>query len=35
MELKNVRRGRIQEYADKFKRAIYTAADPKASYNPL
>jgi glutamate dehydrogenase (NADP+) len=35
MELKNVRRGRIQEYADHFKRAIYTAADPKASYNPL
>src|SRR3954469_3115207 len=35
MELKNVRRGRIQEYADKFKRAIYTAADSKASYNPL
>jgi glutamate dehydrogenase (NADP+) len=35
LELKNVRRGRIQEYADHFKRAIYTAADPKAAYNPL
>jgi glutamate dehydrogenase (NADP+) len=35
LELKNVRRGRIQEYADHFKRAIYTAADSKAAYNPL
>ena len=35
LDLKNVRRGRIQEYADHFKRAIYTASDPKASYNPL
>ena len=35
MELKNVRRGRIKEYADKFKGAVYTATDPKADHNPL
>ena len=29
MELKNVRRGRIAEYADKFKSATYTPFDPK------
>jgi glutamate dehydrogenase (NADP+) len=35
LELKNVRRGRIKEYADKFKGVVYTAIDPKAGYNPL
>jgi glutamate dehydrogenase (NADP+) len=35
MDLKNVRRGRISEYADKFKGAVYTAHDPKVGYNPL
>ena len=35
MELKNVRRGRIQEYADKFKGSVYTAVDPKLDHNPL
>jgi glutamate dehydrogenase (NADP+) len=35
MELKNVRRGRIEEYADRFKTAVYTPADLKLSYNPL
>jgi glutamate dehydrogenase (NADP+) len=35
MELKNVRRGRISEYADKFKSATFTAVDPKLDYNPL
>jgi glutamate dehydrogenase (NADP+) len=35
MELKNVKRGRIKEYADKFKGAVYTPADPKADHNPL
>jgi glutamate dehydrogenase (NADP+) len=35
MELKNVRRGRIKEYADKFKGAKYTPIDSKADYNPL
>jgi glutamate dehydrogenase (NADP+) len=35
IELKNVRRGRISEYADKFKGAVYTPLDPKLDYNPL
>jgi glutamate dehydrogenase (NADP+) len=35
MELKNTRRGRIQEYADKFKGANFTPVDPKLSHNPL
>jgi len=34
-ELKNVRRGRIKEYADKFKSAKYVPADPKLDHNPL
>ncbi len=34
-DLKNVKRGRIKEYADKFKSAVYTAVDPKLDYNPL
>jgi glutamate dehydrogenase (NADP+) len=35
MELKNVRRGRIHDYADKFKGATFTAADPAHDHNPL
>jgi glutamate dehydrogenase (NADP+) len=35
MELKNVRRGRIGEYADRFKGVVYTPADPRADHNPL
>jgi glutamate dehydrogenase (NADP+) len=35
MDLKNVRRGRISEYADKFKGAVFTRVDPKLDYNPL
>lgn len=35
MDLKNVRRGRIKEYADKYKTAVYKEIDPKADYNPL
>ena len=35
MELKNVRRGRIKEYADKFKSGTYTAVDAKTDHNPL
>jgi len=35
MELKNVRRGRIEEYVDKFKSAVYTPTDPKLDHNPL
>jgi glutamate dehydrogenase (NADP+) len=34
-ELKNVRRGRIKEYADKFKGVVYTPVDTKLDYNPL
>ena len=35
MDLKNVRRGRIKEYADEFKGAVYTASDPKLDHNSL
>jgi len=34
-DLKNVRRGRIKEYADKFKGAVYTPADAKLDHNPM
>ena len=33
--LKNVRRGRIKEYADKYPEAVYTAVDPGLDHNPL
>jgi len=35
MDLKNNRRGRISEYADKFSTAVYTPVDPNADSNPL
>lgn len=35
MDLKNTRRGRISEYADKFKGAVFTPADPALDHNPL
>jgi glutamate dehydrogenase (NADP+) len=35
MELKNVKRGRIKEYAEKYKSAVYTPVDSKLDYNPL
>src|SRR5246500_5318538 len=35
MDLKNNRRGRIKEYTDKFKNAIYSATDIKLEHNPL
>jgi len=35
MNLKNVKRGRIKDYADKYKTAVFTATDPKLDYNPL
>jgi glutamate dehydrogenase (NADP+) len=35
MELKNVRRERIKEYATKYKTAVYTPVNPKLDYNPL
>ncbi|MCP4199725.1 MAG: NADP-specific glutamate dehydrogenase [Proteobacteria bacterium] len=35
IDLKNNKRGRIKEYADKYKSATYIAVDPKADTNPL
>ncbi len=35
MDLKNVKRGRIKEYAEKYSSATYTAVDPSLDYNPL
>jgi glutamate dehydrogenase (NADP+) len=35
MELKNIHRGRIKEYADKYKSAVYTSIDPNSEFNPL
>jgi glutamate dehydrogenase (NADP+) len=35
MDLKNVRRGRMKEYVEKFKGAVYTPVDSKLDYNPL
>jgi glutamate dehydrogenase (NADP+) len=35
MDLKNVRRGRISEYADNFEGATYNPVDHKLDYNPL
>lgn len=34
-ELKNIRRGRIKEYADKYPSAVYTPVDPATDNNPL
>ncbi|MCK4837330.1 MAG: NADP-specific glutamate dehydrogenase [Desulfobulbaceae bacterium] len=34
-ELKNMRRGRIQEYVEQFPNAIYTGAEPARKFNPL
>jgi glutamate dehydrogenase (NADP+) len=33
--LKNIRRGRVQEYAEKYSGAVYTAVDHNLDYNPL
>ncbi|NNE48169.1 MAG: NADP-specific glutamate dehydrogenase [Rhodothermales bacterium] len=35
MDLKNVRRGRVKEYVDKYPSAVYTAADAKGDHNPM
>jgi len=35
IDLKNVRRGRIKEYTDRWKGATYTAMDHKMGMNPL
>ncbi len=34
-DLKNIRRGRIAEYTEKYKSATYFPVDPKLDYNPL
>lgn len=33
--LKNLKRGRIQEYVDKYSETVYTEADTTLGYNPL
>ena len=35
MDLKNVRRGRIKEYAEQYGNATYTENDPNADHNPI
>jgi glutamate dehydrogenase (NADP+) len=35
MELKNVRRGRVREYAERFKDAVYIEMDAANDFNPL
>jgi len=35
IELKNARRGRISEYAEKFKGTVYTPVNSKLDHNPL
>lgn len=35
MNLKNVKRGRIKEYADEYKNAVFTPFDHNAEQNPL
>ncbi len=35
MMLKNVRRGRIKEYAEKYPEAVYTPLEADAEFNPL
>src|SRR5216684_1602261 len=35
MELKNVRRGRIRQYTDRFKKAVFMPTDIKLEHNPL
>jgi glutamate dehydrogenase (NADP+) len=35
IDLKNVKRGRIKTYAEKYKKAVYTPVDRSKDYNPL
>lgn len=35
MDLKNVRRGRIKEYTEKYKNAVYTEASASLDHNPI
>lgn len=34
-ELKNIRRGRISEYVDRYPEAVFTPVSPSLGYNPL
>ncbi len=34
-DLKNIRRGRIQEYAERYPGTVYVKADPELDHNPL
>ena len=35
MELKNIKRGRVREYADRFKKALFMPTDMKLDHNPM
>jgi hypothetical protein len=35
MNLKNMRRGRVKEYAEKYPSAVYTETHPDEAFNPL
>jgi len=35
MDLKNIRRGRIKEYAEKYKNSVYTEIHPGDAFNPI
>ncbi len=35
MQLKNVRRGRVKDYAEMYPEAVYTPVDPDSDHNPL
>lgn len=35
MMLKNIRRGRVREYVEKYPSAVYTDTDPNMDHNPL
>jgi len=35
MELKNVTRGRVSEYSEKYPGAVFTPTDPAKDYNPI
>jgi glutamate dehydrogenase (NADP+) len=35
MDLKNVRRGRISEYAERFKGSVFTPVDPSKDHDPM
>ncbi|GAB1410088.1 NADP-specific glutamate dehydrogenase [Desulfovibrionales bacterium] len=34
-ELKNIRRGRVSEYLERYPQAVFTPVDPQRHYNPL